>query len=192
MDTLKVMLDLETLSLKPNARILSIGACTFDTSDEVQDVFYEKLDQTEDLIEGAFDVSSSTLNWWSQQDEHIRAEAFSGTTKITNAMLSFNNWLQAVKADHGAKNIAIYSNGAVFDIPVIKNAFDYCSITPPWSFKNELCYRTLCTLFPEQYAQAVVGVVNLSKHDALSDAKYQATVLTNLLNVLREEGINCG
>lgn len=57
-----VSLDFETLSLKPDAVLLSIGACTFDTeTGEVGNEFYLAIDPR---TQHQRHISADTVLWW--------------------------------------------------------------------------------------------------------------------------------
>lgn len=72
-----VMLDFETLSLKPDAVLLSIGACTFDTeTGEVGNEFYLAIDPR---TQHQRHIDADTVLWWLKQDEAAR-------TKLTSAI----------------------------------------------------------------------------------------------------------
>jgi hypothetical protein len=63
----------------------------------------------------------------------------------------------------------MWGNGAAFDNVVLRNAFERAHLTPPWNFRQDMCYRTIKTLFPDVEMPERVG-----KHNALEDAKWQA------------------
>lgn len=185
--TVKISLDLETVSLENNAGILSIGATIFHTEGMGANDFYEKIDFNS-LDQTKFDVSQSTLDWWKTQNETVRNEAFSGTLPIYQVLQSFVEWVGVVTFS-GVLTPQIFSNGSVFDIVVLRNALDACDIKVPWSYKNEFCYRTICNMHEESCALANNSITNEVKHNALADAKYQALVLEFIFKDLEDKGI---
>ena len=57
-----LMLDFETLSLKDNAVLLALGACTFDpVTGDIKDTFYAPIDPR---TQPGRDISASTVLWW--------------------------------------------------------------------------------------------------------------------------------
>jgi len=59
----RVMLDIETLSIKPNAVVTQIGACKFDINEGVMDTFERNL-KLQDQIDKGRVIDESTLTWW--------------------------------------------------------------------------------------------------------------------------------
>lgn len=174
-----IMLDLETASNKRDAAILSIGAVEFDIlSGEYKSEFYHSIKPMSALHYGG--VDGATLQWWMRQSEEARAvwndpEA----VVLKQAVHEFKQWLLEIKEGP----IIIWSNGANFDGVVITNAFEAVREQTPWTFRYELCHRTMCfvsnilfgTTFKEEYTDA-----NQIQHNALSDAKFQVDVLSRI------------
>lgn len=178
LDKHHVMVDLETLDIGPNARILSIGACTvFGEYKE----FYSKA-SCPALVktEYPFSVSQSTIDWWLKQDPQIRAETFSGTQSISSLLDEFKLWISGISPD-----VIVWGNGANFDIACLEYAFKVYGHTVPWGYKNIGCYRTLNQLIGDQ---APTPPDNTSKHNALEDAKWQAARLHWMLTYLGDVG----
>ena len=76
---MNVMVDLETLSTKNNATILTIGAIKFNLKDAPgegeQNTFYMRvnLDSCKEL---GLDIDKNTEKWWNEQSPEAREEAF--------------------------------------------------------------------------------------------------------------------
>lgn len=171
------MVDLETLSTKHNAAILSIGATTFLEPAIQSSSFYDKISPScnayvSDFEYGSFHTSSLTLDWWGIQEPSIKDEAFSGTKSIEVVITNFAAWVGRLDGE-----IIIWSYGANFDEPILQNALSYCGIKSPWIYKNVRCFRTLVALYPEILAPEV----NNLKHNALADARYQAAWAEKIL-----------
>lgn len=160
-----VMVDLETLSTQHNAGILSIGATTFN-HEGMKRTFYEKV-AVGCLERDGFHVSRSTLDWWNKQDPDTRAEAFSGKKELIDVLVELGGYLLALETP-----INLWGNGSDFDNVILTNAYDRFGISLPWSYKNNRCYRTLKSLYPQILPPAMIR--GGMKHNALDDAKYQA------------------
>lgn len=87
------MVDVETLSTKDDAVVLSAAITWFDAADT--DVTYEdlvarslyvKFDAKEQIDKYQRKVSSDTLQWWSQQSESIRKLCFKPSPKDSSAV----------------------------------------------------------------------------------------------------------
>lgn len=190
--TIRLMLDFETLSLKENAVLLSIGACTFDpATGDIGHTFYTAIDPR---TQPGRDISASTVLWWLDQDDAARAK-ITDATKATDALadadpdapdyddlreqaaipinhaaMAFNAFVESLGDD-----VECWSNGAVDHI-WLQSMFDYSGFKNPIKFWKQRDYRTLKALYPdvkaEDYGQA---------HNALDDAIKQAKHLCLLL-----------
>lgn len=184
---MSVMLDLETLSTRSNAYILSIGAIEFDPkTGSLGKAFYETVD-AETWAEG-FHIDPATVKWWMIQTPEARALVSKKGTSFPHALVLFENYLRTC----GGHECEVWGNGSDFDNVILGNAYKYFKKDTPWSFWNNRCYRTFKNLYHIQLpAQAPVealvarGAVmpdNLPEgiftaHSALGDAVGQARAL---------------
>jgi hypothetical protein len=161
-----VMIDLETLGKTPGCAILSIGAVAFNSEGIIEgSEFYHKISLQSCLNLGMW-IDPDTAQWWREQSDEAREEAFSGTTDLKASLFSFFEYM-SIQGDVG-----VWSNGADFDLPILTGAFKAARInTLPWGYNKTRCYRTLKNLLPRIEVQKPEGFV---AHNALWDAKYQA------------------
>ena len=77
------MIDLETLSTKPNATILTIGGVKFDpyTYAEPSQGMYFRVDVDSQTTMGR-DVQQETVEWWGKQADDVREEALGDGDRI--------------------------------------------------------------------------------------------------------------
>lgn len=172
MAELNVMLDLETVGLRPGYSVIEIGACTFDR----KSTFVAKIDPADArkyLLE-----DSSTIEWWSRQDHKTREMAWSGKLKLLVALNMFSDWLDTLPA--ALIDVKVWGNGADFDLPILQGAYSAFDKPPPWKPYSGRCYRTLKALLPHVTPPARASV----KHSALDDAIWQAEHATLLLQML--------
>lgn len=170
-----VMLDLETMSNKPNAAIIAIGAVQFDiTGQFLGEKFYQLID-LESAVDAGGVMDPDTVLWWLQQSDEARA-ALNTDSKMAmvQALRKFQKWLadQAQK-----KDIKVWGNGAAFDNVILTSAYDRLEMMVPWHYWNDRCYRTIKNLHQNIPMQG-----NGIKHNALNDAENQALHLIRLLN----------
>lgn len=173
--TIKVMCDLETLSTKNNAAILSIALVPFDTVEPFESI-YLKIDPGGYNWKPYFHLDEGTKIWWDQQSQEARTEAFSGTLDIVDALVELSTYISSLPLP-----IELWGNGATFDNVILKSAYDLCRLELPWSYKHDRCYRTLAALVPEAPVQPFEG----TEHNALADAKNQAAHAENIFKYLR-------
>ena len=89
------MIDLETLSTRPDATVLTVGAIRFDpyTNDEPHSLFDLKLDVDEQTALSR-DIDKGTVEWWAKQPQNIQDIAFSeeGRISLKDFTKSLNKW----------------------------------------------------------------------------------------------------
>lgn len=176
-----IMLDLETLSSKPDAAICAIGACAFHTDGTVtldeatRRRFYLVVDARSSQDCGGR-LDASTVAWWMRQDDGARAIFADRAARHINIALSeFSTFCQEF-----GREVRVWGNGASFDNVVLRQAYERNSLRAPWEFYNERCYRTLKNLRPDI-------VMNRSgiHHNALDDAISQARHAEQILAAMR-------
>lgn len=165
------MIDLETLSTRSNAAILSIGAVMFNEQ-EIGSGFYQvvrwpKIAGTYNT--SVFHVEQSTLDWWEQQSDEARTVFDDPDAQyIANALSTFDIWLRdVVKAD--LDQLRVWGNGAAFDNTILSTAFKLIGIPQPWKHWNDRCYRTIKNQHKDIKAKRTG-----THHNALDDAVTQA------------------
>lgn len=172
-----VMLDLETLGVKPGCVILQIGACTLKRdSREERKMFSVHLDRSSQEKKG-LRVSPETLTWWEKQDPNLREHLFNPTifSSLSHALIQFEDWLHSL----GGTPI-IWANAPSFDCRILETAFEIINYPYPIHFRHERCFRTLKALVPGIEPE-FVGV----KHNALDDAVHQAVWAERIFGAMR-------
>lgn len=165
----QVMVDLETLSSKPTAAILSIGAVRFSFEEKaLREDLYMVLD-VGNCVDKGLRVDVDTIIWWMKQSDEARKVFFEKGYYLNVALLRLANFIKQVP------DTKVWGNGATFDNAILRNAYEVTGLVVPWSYKDDCCYRTMRTrFFPE--ARCIMGVGGV-KHNALDDARSQAKTL---------------
>jgi len=164
----QVMLDLETLGIGNNARILSIGAIKFDTSKPMPE--YEDLINASDDWRFHFyvedtrgDVNLSTVLWWLKQSEGARASQYENATGRRGLSVVANQLVQWVGT------LKVWGNGASFDNTILRSAYPGL-----WAQWNDRCFRTWCHCVGRKVSHRD-GIY----HNALADAYNQAQLMVD-------------
>jgi len=165
-----LMLDIETMSPRPEAIILNIGAIGFDPfSDEIftQHSFYTRV-----AIEGQENRHEypETMEWWAKQPADAVNEAFADEDRmpITDAL----DELSKLSRKCGR----VWANGIAFDFPILEHAYREHNRPYPWQFWNVLDARTVCKLNPTRK----LG----NSHHALEDCVNQVQLLQDTIKRL--------
>lgn len=170
-----IMLDIETLSTDFDAVIISIGAVRFDLSTGIKgDTFYRKIDK-QSCVDVGLKINPDTVDWWMNQDEKARQEFLSKSDRISisDALIELSEFI--LKEDF------VWSNGASFDLVILRSAYKACQIDLPWEFYNEKDVRTLAGLVPEvKENEPFVGVKHHPVSDCIHQIKYCSKVYQQL------------
>ena len=138
-----LMIDLETLSTKPNAVILSLGAVKFNPYSDFIDMEHGldiKVDVDSQITLGR-DVQEDTLTWWEKQPKEVQEAAF-GASNRTN----LDDFVKALnKISVGVTNI--WCQGPVFDIVILENLYKQLGTPVPWNYWQIRDSRTLFGVF---------------------------------------------
>jgi len=165
-----VMLDLETLSTRPNAVILTLGAVKFDpySSADPGPGLYLRIDVDEQTARGR-DVQEDTLEWWLRQAEDVREEALGETDRVSVETMyrELNRFLV------GANNI--WAQGPVFDIVMLENIYYQWGWPAPWNYYQIRDSRTLFGVHGDPRERNKAGL-----HNALEDCVSQAQAVQQI------------
>ena len=141
---MNVMIDLETLSVRPHAIILVIGAIKFKRtkkySEEIEQKNIDKLDTfyrritINSCIEVGLHKDEDTVKWWSSQNDEIKHEALINPDRVSiqEALQDFSIWFN--KENVKKTRSCIWGNGSDFDISILGEAYKRCNMEIPWNF----------------------------------------------------------
>ncbi len=190
-----IMLDLETLSSRTDAAIVSIGAFKFspyEVEDEASSRTPERCLDIRVNIDDAMKhghVSGDTLKWWFKQDPMAVHKTFQDPNnkpmKLAEAMEEFYHFVKSKSLGYSQEPDGVYlwGNGANFDNPIIRHAWAAVSEAPfPIAYNKDMCYRSIKGLVPMAKMPSTVKVG--TAHNALDDAIYQARHLQAMYGVM--------
>ena len=159
-----VMLDLETLSTRPEATILTFGACKFSpyNQEEITQGIYFRINVDEQIAIGSH-IDDETIAWWGRQADDVREEALGDDNRISLEQFTqeLNRFLVGVDN--------IWAQGPVFDIVILENLYRRLGKPCPWQFWQIRDSRTLLSTLGDPREKNKAGL-----HNALEDAVSQA------------------
>lgn len=168
----EVMVDIETLGLIPGSAIISIGAVSLFRGQHrgyFVDEYYTTI-SIESNVKARMIVDANTVQWWINGGQPAGAKsALTFMEPLPTALTQFGMWYE--KQESGA----IWGNRASFDLVLLEAAYYATELACPWKFHQHRCFRTMKSEF-SQVPKVEPGVA----HDALSDAKAQATQLQDI------------
>lgn len=163
-----VMIDLETLSTRPDAAILSIGAVMFDEHGIGEDFYCPVRRYGQEEL--GFHVDPKTIEWWSKQTPEARAAAFDDPNAMTikEAIGSLCLWLVS---HHKMTRVNAWSHGSGFDLPILEHACRVLGMRNPISY---MACRDTRTIY--EIAGVDINVMRdpATHHNSLVDARVQA------------------
>lgn len=194
-DDCHIILDLETLSLEPNAHIIQIGAVFYHKSiDDFEEKygFNEYIDPTV-ASHYCRHVDDSTLAWWDVQAPEVRKQVFSGTQTPKQAVEKFLLWAQTCIKEVGSgtlKDVKWWGNGPEFDCVVLNDLVQWLGFTE-LNFRNYHSVRTAEAFLPSQSKDMLLTSIQHTNpeakpHDAFQDAQWQAMNVIAFLELLAQ------
>jgi DNA polymerase III epsilon subunit-like protein len=167
----QIMIDLETLDVRPTAVVVSIGAVRWNLS-TIGDTFYHVLNMDDQQTVGRT-ISTQTMAWWALQSEAVRAVFDAPKVPTPQALAEFTEWL-------GPGNLQIWGNGADFDNIIWGSLYDAFNVKRPWSYSNNRCFRTIKNIcLPDDSHDLPKREGH--HHNALDDAVFQVQMAQRYL-----------
>lgn len=160
------MVDIETLSLRPNALITEIGAAGI-----FEDVSLHLNCYDESAV---FDVDPETVKWRMARKLTWDAQAMS----IREAIEAFNGWIET---NAKGREPFLWCKGTDFDLTILRFAYDFLGLKTPWKYNNTRDMRTVLSFFPEHKIPE-----EMKPHKGLADAWNQCAQLSHCLVDLRK------
>jgi len=167
------MIDLETMSNKPDAPIVAIGAVFFNPSTgELGESFYRAVNLKSSVEHGGV-IDPGTVMWWMNQSDEARSAIFNADYVGINTALSELNTFIRDQSDPG--KLKVWGNGASFDNVILRASYARAYIPCPWNYWNDRDVRTIVAI------GAAAGICprreipfDGDQHNALDDARHQA------------------
>lgn len=168
---IEVMIDLETLSARSNAAIISIGAIKFD-NEGLHDRLHMNICFNDANLPG-FHIDGKAVGFWFKASQPARdaLSPFNGMS-LRRALQKLADF---VKYETGG----IWGNGSDFDNVILTNAYDSLNMEMPWQYKRNRCYRTIRELCPEVEFQRI-GEAHNCMDDAISQANHAIKILRKI------------
>lgn len=173
-ERIDIVVDLETLGLGDNAPIIQIAAVVFNiwTGDIIEE-FNVHVKLPDD-----FRIQTNTLKWWLSTDPSLLKSILDqGEFDLSQTLVSF----QYLIYKYG--EVYLWGNGSNFDNRILKHQMESEGITYPIEYYNDRDMRTLMDVVEpgmknSDFAKKYGIKLPETKHDALSDCRYEAELIT--------------
>lgn len=170
----QIHVDVESLSTKRRAQLLSIGAAFCDAE------FYIEIDTSLYPQDGTFITDEATLKWWADRG------GFTPSTDPVSplaAVSAFSHW--ARRMTEGLEWFEVWANSPSFDCEKLRYHYDQFNLTTPWEFWQERCVRTVKNLGKSLHLN--VPEVKTVAHHALADARDQQRTVDSVITTLAQK-----
>jgi DNA polymerase III epsilon subunit-like protein len=165
-----VMIDLETLSLRPNAHILQVGVCGADLDEGKVTWPWMNVWLAPEAQIGRH-IDPGTVSWWMLQDADVRRSVFEADPTLTLTVDQLFDFLKQY-----TEGATVWAKPAAFDFGVLADLFQ---AKLPWHHRATRCLQTLAaTLDP---GGKLKPADSAAAHNAGADADWQMQYLLNLL-----------
>lgn len=162
--TTHLMLDIETLGVRPGFVVLSAAFVRFSDLAATSCV----LDRDEQTAIG-LESDPSTWDWWLQQPPLARDAAMINPVSLIPALNHFTAWLTWAEPNIDAR--FVWCHGASFDAPLLQEVYRRAGVPCPWSFRNVRDTRTLYDLAGVDPKQFATGTPHVAADDAIAQTK---------------------
>lgn len=175
-----IMIDLETLSLRPEAHVLQVGVCVADLGNRrISQPFDFWL--TED--QPGRHTDRDTVSWWAKQDPAVQARVMRPPEGVARKSVDelHKYFVGLVHSLEASGPVTVWAKPGMFDLPILTSLFEG---RKPWRYYTERCLQTYAAEFDP--GKALRPQDNPMAHVASADAAWQAQYLLNI-HVARAE-----
>lgn len=192
-----IVIDTETMDVRPTALILSIGAFAFDvTNQETTQADALQISKDQDLAQysptafyGFVDtydqlmlcrtVSRDTQQWWRNVSEDAHEALAGERLPLSTQLINLSGWIN----QHS--NARIFFRGTDFDGSILESAYRVCGIECPWRYNGKRDIRTYIDAltkgyrgYIEEHQPSFMMIKHHSLHDAMNDAEQMCIAYT--------------
>lgn len=187
-----IVIDTETMDVRPSALLLSIGAIAFDVTDlealrynisyavkaehhsSESYVFYHLLDANSQIMVGRT-VSRSTQMWWRGQGDSAKAALDGDKQDLKEVLEALTHWIAQYP------DAQIYFRGTDFDGSILESAYRAYDLKCPWKYNGKRDVRTFIDAlsgsdkgYIADHEPCFAMIKHNSLHDAMNDAEQMA------------------
>ena len=133
-----VMINIETLSTKPNAAIMQVAAVLFDLQGTMRVPMFNEyvtLESQQDYCR----VDTDTIRFWFGVEPNARAHIIEGFDRAMPIKTVLNRLILWPLQNFDIKweNIdTVWAKPSTFDIPILETAFANLNISAPWQYSQ--------------------------------------------------------
>jgi len=178
-----VMIDIETLSIQPNATILELVAVPFNINTIQVENAFVGLPNVDSQINRGSAIDFSTVKFWIQncmQSKDLAETVIQGSRYADNTafLTNFENWFKKA----GLTGAYVWSKGRL-DMTSLDYMFKSHGFRElPWYFWNECDVRSYTHVLPSEYEQTKP----VNPHDPMADCVAQIFNVQKVMKYLQD------
>ena len=184
-----LVIDLETLAVSQNARVIAIGAAIGQLSQPLEKTFYRSIDMN-DKIQKNRVIDGSTVKWWFEQKDDVRQVVMKDAVNTISALSDFSHFVEfyARRQQIDVKNIYVWGNGVDFDNTILLSLYrdiqelGLDGFKAPFVFRRNMDIRTIYNTLKTSKETSEEIVWPTQSHNALEDAKAEFQTIANFFN----------
>lgn len=164
------MVDIETLSTRQDALVLSIAAVRFEFNNVPANeppMFDAEILLLPSIIEQIWrgrHVDMETVKWWNDLPPEASAHWRTGGQKPINYCMDTLN-------DFAAGSKAVWAHGTDFDIGILRSLYGMSEYKEPWKYNATRDARTVYRVMPK--LRSMPADLTFVKHEPLDDCRHQ-------------------
>lgn len=186
-----LMIDIETMGLRHNAPVMSIGAVWFDPEQNgwqpKNRAFYCRFEQNEVLTLCKDGLDAGTILWWLEQDDASRKEITDpeGTVPVGIGISALERFILSESEDPDVRDVYVWGNSDTFDIGTLGAFIQKAGFKIPWNYGRDANCRTVVWLSRLLTGMDKPKDMRGVKHNALHDAEHQAKYIEAMVTRMR-------
>jgi hypothetical protein len=179
---LQVMVDIESMSKRFDAAIVSIAANTFSLDKGIGNVFYINVD-LESCESKGLRISGDTVTWWLKKSKEAQNKLFDpNPVSLVFALFELNKWFENIHEIEPIPNV--WSKGN-FDIPILENAYRAVNTKHPWHYRHIQDLRVLCNITNVNTDDFNAGIKHSAESDAFNQSSAALLAFQRFVNMIK-------
>lgn len=186
-----IVIDIETLSTKPNAVILSVACVPFVLeehtlfNDLLSKGIYIKFDASDQIKKYKRDVDKKTIDWWKTQPQEVFNAEVKPSKRDVDSLTGITTLSKFIGSIDGfnSKKSYVWSRGNNFDFPILQSLYEDLEIKLPYNTWTIRDIRTAIDILhgtDDGKYELKYGNNGFIAHNPLHDAAMDAARLNEL------------
>ena len=182
----ELIIDVESLSIQPEAALLAIGAVAFSFDHDDMQLFHLIIDKESSTASGGV-TDHSTLKWWEKQSEEAR-KIFTDPNRVDlkEAMTGLQRFCIKTRNSNPRKQLNVWGNDNSFDVVICERSFQRLNMAVPWNYYEGRSVRTLVDIGQRLGINPKAEIKRTGiHHNALDDCLHEIKYCREIMKFLK-------